>query len=138
VNRTGWNTMKNHPDIVDRVKHVSDGPVTTDIVAKLLGLERIVIGAAVKNTAQEGATDSVSYIFGKHALLCYAAPAPGLEVPSAGYTFRWTGMDSSMGGATISTYRIDIKKVDRHEIEFAFDPRVTSSIMGVFFQNIAS
>lgn len=138
LSRQGWNTLKNHPDIVDRVKYTTDGPVTPDIVARLLQLDRILIGAAVKNTAAEGATDSVSYIFGKHALLCYAAPEAGLEVPSAGYTFRWTGMDSSMGGAAVSTYRIDIKKVDRQEIEFAFDQKVISSICGVFFQNITS
>lgn len=138
LNRKGWNSMKNHPDIVDRVKHVSDGPVTTAIVAKLLGLERIIVGAAVKNTAQEGATTSVSYIFGNHALLCYAAPVAAVEMPSAGYTFRWTGMDGSQGGAAISTFRMDWRKQDRHEIEFAFQHKTISTIMGVFFQNVAS
>jgi hypothetical protein len=58
--------------------------------------------------------------------------------PSAGYTFRWTGMDGSQGGAAISTFRMDWRKQDRHEIEFAFQHKTISPIMGVFFQNVAS
>lgn len=139
LSRAGWNTVKNHPDIVDRVKHVSDGPVTPDIVARLLGIERILVGAAVRATSGEGAaTTTTSYIFGKHALLCYANPTPALEMPSAGYTFRWTSVEGGEGGAAVSTYRMDLRKADRHEIDFGFDQKVISAVCGAFFQNVCS
>ena len=82
-------------------------------------LERILVGAAVRNTAIEGATTAVSSIFGNHALLVYAAPTPDLEAPSGGYTFRWAGLEGSEGGAAVSTIRVDLKKSDHHPQQVA-------------------
>lgn len=136
VNRRGWMALKNHPDVVDRVKHTSAESITTDLVARLMGLDRVLVAAGVRNTAGEGLTATADYIIGNHALLVYSAPNPGLYTPSGGYTFVYDALGGD--GLTVSTYRADLLKSDRHEIEWAFDHKVLAPVTGVFFQNICS
>lgn len=142
LNRKGWNALKNHPDILDRLKGMGSpgAPAIANKVnvAAILEIDRIVIGAAVQNTAAEGATASTSYIFGNHALLCYTTDSAQLDMPSAGYTFRWTPFDGGQAGAGVKTFRMDLKEADRHEITFAFQHKVVAPLCGAFFQNVAS
>jgi len=140
VNRRGWNAIKRHPDIIERLKGMGspERPAIANQanVAAILELDRVLIARAPRNTAAEGATDATDYIAGNHALLCYSAPSPSLNTPSAGYTFRWTPQDGE-GGAVVETYRDDRRKADWHEINFAFQHKVVSAICGAFFQNVA-
>lgn len=138
LTRRGFMALKNHPDIVDRIKHVSDGPVTTGMIARLLDLEEIMIAAAVKNSAQEGLTGSYDYIMGNHALLLYTTPTPSLLQATAGYTFVWSGYTGAVDGRRVKSYRLEHLNSERIEIEATWDQKVVSSTLGVFFQNIVS
>jgi hypothetical protein len=138
ISRKVWHALRNHPDIVDRIKYTSSEPVALGIVARLMELDEIVIGAGVKNTAAKGLTGSYSYIFGAHALLAFVPPAASLMTPSAGYTFRWTGLRGSNDGMTVSTFRMDNIKSDRQEIEMNIDMKVVAASVGAFFQNASS
>ncbi len=133
VNRQVWFDLKNHPDIVDRVKYTSRDAVSTDIVARLLGLDEIVIAAAIQNTAQENTTATYAYLAGKNALLVYAAPSPSLMAPSGGYTFAWTGLIGSNEGQVIETYRDDRAISDIIRIRGAWAQKIIAPAVGVFF-----
>jgi hypothetical protein len=41
------------------------------------------------------------------------------------------------GGQTISTYRDEARKCDRHEIEAAWDCKAVAPLMGAFFSEVA-
>lgn len=138
INRKVWHALRNHPDIVDRVKYVSSEPVAMGIVARLMELDEIVVGAGVRNSAQKNLTGSFAYIFGSHALLAYVPPSASLMSPAAGYTFRWTGLRGSTDGMAVSSFRMDHIKSDRHEIEMNIDMKVVSPAVGAFFQNASS
>lgn len=138
ISRKVWHALRNHPDIVDRVKYTSSEPVALGIVARLMELDEIVLAAGVRNTAGKGLTGAYSYIFGPHALLAYVPPSSSLMTPSAGYTFRWTGLRGSVDGMAVSTFRMDNIKSDRHEIEMNIDMKVVAPTVGAFFQNAAT
>lgn len=140
LNRRGWFALKNHPDIVDRIKHVSRDSVTTAMVANLMEIDRILVSGGASNSAQEGVTAVTDYIMGKHALLVYSAPNPGRYVVSGGYTFVWSQLNggASMDGVSVSTIPMDWKKVNRHEIESAWAMKVVAPLCGAFFQNVVS
>ncbi len=133
--------LKNHPDILDRIKHTQKGVVTMDLVADLLGLEEIIVASATRNTAAEGASDSYSFYFGNDALLIYAAPSASLLHPSAGYQFAWTGYTGTGGvegigtGSRMNKMRADLKKSDRIEGEWAMDMKLVAADLGIFFSN---
>lgn len=138
LNRQGWFDLKNHPDIVDRVKYTSRDAVSTDIVARLMGLDDILVAAAVQNTANENATGSFSYMAPDNALLVYTTPSPGLMTPTGGYTFAWTGLIGSNEGQVIETYRDDRAVSDVVRIRAAWAQKIVTASVGVFFKDTST
>ena len=134
-----FRALKNHPDIVDRIKYTSSQTVTADMLAAMFDVPRVIISKAVKATNNEGATAAYSFTSGKKALLCHVAPTPGLLTPSAGYSFSWTGVSGGLG-ATIGTsqFRMESLKADRIEAEMAFDNKVIASDLGWFWDSIVA
>ncbi len=131
-----YSILKNHSDFTDRFKYTTSDSITADLMARTLELDNVYVTRAVSNTANEGATASYAQIGDKDALLCYVNPTPGLMVPSAGYTFAWTGVSAGLGSSSaISRFRMDHLKADRIEIESAWDNKVVSSALGYFFSN---
>jgi hypothetical protein len=132
--------LKNHPDIVDRIKYTSDRTVTEDVLARLFGVEQVLVPKAIIDGASEQKTASLGLVHGKHALLCFAPAAPGLEVPSAGYTFSWSGINpgNASMGMIMRKLRMDNLNSDRIEGELAFDMKVVGTDLGYFFSGIVS
>jgi len=134
-----FSALVDNSDIVDRIKYTSQESVTEELLARLFGVDRVLIMAATYNTAAEGATASYSLVGDKDVLVCYTPANPGLMVPSAGYNMVWTGVSAGLGtGAAVSRYRIEERKADRIEIEAAFDFKIVSSALGYFLSNCTS
>lgn len=132
-----FETLKLHPDIIDRYKYTNSSVITADMLARLFEVDRILVSGAVYATNNEGGTGAYSFVGGKGALLCYSAPNPGLLVPSAGYTFAWKGLSSLGYSTAISTFRMEHLKADRVEGECSFDQKIVASDLGVFFTDAA-
>lgn len=136
-----FNALKNHEDILDRIKYTQKGIVTTDLLATLFEVEHVYVAWGVVNSAARGAADSVDFIMGKHALLCYAAPRPALKKPSAGYIFAWTGLEGS-GAYGNRIVRLPMDQLglgtERIEGEIAFDVKKVCADLGYFFKDIVS
>ncbi len=138
VNRDGWFDLKNHPDIVDRIKHTSAEAVTTDLVARLMGIDEVLVTGAANITSGEGSTDVGAYIGSDEALLVYSPPAASLMTPSGGYTFVWSGLIGSNEGQVINRWRDDPKHSDMVEIVGAWDQKRIAPALGVLFTDIST
>lgn len=134
-----FNALKNHEDILDRIKYTQKGIVTTDLLATLFEVDNVYVAWGVVNSAAKGAADSVDFIMGTHALLCYAAPRPALRKPSAGYIFAWTGLEGS-GAYGNRIVRLPMDQLglgtERIEGEIAFDVKKVCADLGIFFKDI--
>lgn len=129
-----FKALKSHAEILDRIKYTQRGQVTKEILAALFEVDEILIPFATENTATQGQTASMSFAFGKHALLVYAAPSPSLETPSGGYTISWTGLlGSSALGGRIRKFRMENITSDRIEIDMSFDMKLVAADVGTFF-----
>ncbi len=134
-----FNALKNHEDILDRIKYTQKGIVTEDLLATLFGVERVLVAWSVVNSAAKGAKDDIGFIMGKHALLCYSNPTPALKKPSAGYIFAWTGLEGSGAyGNRIVRLPMDVLGLgtERIEGEIAFDAKQICKDLGTFFKDI--
>lgn len=129
-----FQALKNHPDLVDRIKYTSSQVITSDLMASLFDIPRVMVAKAVKATNNEGAAQAYDFTHGKNALLTYSAPSAGLLQPSGGYVMSWTGVSGGLG-QTIGTSRIRMEqfKADRIEGEMSFDMKVIGSDLGYFF-----
>ena len=135
--------LKNHPDFIDRAKGVQNmmtNNINEQMIASLFDLDNVYVAKAVKATNVEGETAAMAMVHGKHALLCYVNPNPGLLAPSAGYIFSWRGVAGGIAGAEIGISRFNIPeiKADRVEGEIAFDDKVVGADLGYFFESVVS
>jgi hypothetical protein len=128
-----FNSLINNPEIVDRIKYTQAEPVDMQLLAKTLGVAEVVVPESVQNTANENATAVYSFIYGKAALLVYAAPAPGLMVPSGGYTFSWQTYLNGTATTAIRRFRMEHLRSDRVEAEMSFDMKLVGASLGVYF-----
>lgn len=130
--------LRRHPDVVDQFKYTSPESITEVMLARFFDIEQVLVAKAVKNTAKEGQTFAGAFTHGKNALLSYCAPNPGIMVPSAGYTFSWTGVaDGSQAGAGlpigIAKYYLQAIRSDRVEGLTGFDNKIVGTDLGYFF-----
>jgi len=85
-----WSKLQHHPDLLERVKYSQKAVLTEDLFASLFGFKNVFIGKAVKNTAADGASDSMTYIWPKSFWVAYITPTPGIRTLSAGYHLQLT------------------------------------------------
>lgn len=134
IGRGLWRYAKNHPDIVDRIKYgagpTSPAAVTVAAVAGLVGLDQLLIGAAINDTAAEGATSSLAYLWGNHLLLAYVTNAPSLMNPSAGYVFNFKNRE-------VSRFREDQERQDVIEARQSWQAVLTATDAGYLIKAAA-
>ena len=129
----GWQTwlqLQNHPDIADRIKYVgmTNLEATKKAVADLLEVKQVLIGDAIKNTAADGQTDSLSFVWGKHAWLLHVAPRPSLMTPSFGYTMK--DLDR-----VVDTYRDDARLGDIVRVRDSYDQTLIDVTLAYLIKN---
>lgn len=131
------NQLCNHPTIIERIKYTQRGVVSTELLASLFGVDRVLVPFVTSNTAVEAATPTMAFMYGKHALLCYVPPTPSLMEPAAGYTFTWTGfLGGEEMGTRIKKFRFEELESDRVEGQSAYDMKVVATDVGCFFKDI--
>lgn len=84
-----FDVLVDHPEIIERVKYSQLGIITAELLARLFQVEKIVVGEAGNNTAAEGQTDVLAYVWGKDVLVAYIAPSVKLKQVTFGYTFTY-------------------------------------------------
>lgn len=144
--------LTEHPDLIDRVKYTgsngSPAKVNKQAIAELFEIGEILVPEGVQNTAQEGAAEAISWIWGNDVFIWYAPDAPSTELPSAGYRFNWTGAADSDGvgpapfggrinseGLFIRRYRDDRLAADVAESRWYASPKVTASGLGILLKD---
>ena len=83
-----YDKLIDHPDIIDRIKYSQLGVAGELLLAKLFGVDKVIVGGSGYESATEGASSSMSYIWGKYAWLLYVAPRPTVKNISFGYHFQ--------------------------------------------------
>ena len=128
--------LRNHPDIIDRIKYTSGSPIGNSVIAGFFGIERYLVSMGIKNTAVEGATTVMANIAGKHALLTHSASTPSTLTPSAGYCFKWRGVSDGLNkDVGITRLRMPQLRSDRIEAQMAWDNKVVATDLGYFIEN---
>lgn len=139
--------LKNHPDLVDRIKFTQRGVLTEDLVASLVGVDKVLVAYATQTTAPQ-INDAViqdagaTYAFisgGKTAFLGYSATGPSLMTPTCGYTFSWKGyLAGNNAGIRVKSFRQEQIASDRIEAEMTYDLKVVAADMGIFLNSVVA
>lgn len=140
--------LRNHAEILDRIKYTQRGIVTEDLIASLFGVDKILVSYATKaspNTesvppATQDSNASYSFIApGNRVLLAYSTQTPSLLTPTAGYTFTWNSyLGGNAQGIRIKNFRMENIASDRIEGEMTYDMKVVSPDMGVYWSSVVA
>lgn len=127
--------LQNHPDIIDRIKHVQiAGPGNVEVALRsLFDVDNYIVGKATYNSANEGQSGTYTAIIDDDCLVCTIAGNPGIMTASAGYTFTWAG---GGGGGSVATYREDKSKSDILQNSEAWDQKAVATDTGYFFADV--
>lgn len=137
--------LKNHPGIIDRIKYTQRGIVTTDLIATLFDVERILVSYATvasgpqipDKRAQDQAAEFEFISDPNSALLVYTPSSPSIMQPAAGYTFSWGGyLGGNSQGVRIKRFRQEAIASDRIEGEMTYDMRIISPDVGMFLKDV--
>lgn len=123
--------------IVGRLQYVQRAGVA-DVraaLAYILGLDELIIADREYNTAAEGKTASYAPVIDDDMLIVARPLAPGLDTPSAGYSFCWN--EQGMGDMYIESYRDETIKSDIYRGIAYYDLKQVSASLGVFFSDCA-
>ena len=85
-----FSKLRQHPVIVDRMKYTGRDVATTEIMAALMGVSRVVVGDAIySNDAGTAFTD----VWGKFVVVAYTelGSVADMGAPSYGYTYNLNG-----------------------------------------------
>jgi len=138
--------MKQHPLILDLYKYTRGGVLTQDLLASVLGVDKLYVPKASYTDVGRGidmetqdAQATYNWIFNPNDVLwAYTPSAPAVDEPAAGYTFTWTGYVGGSGGHRIKKFRQELIAADRIEIESSFDFRVVCKDMGLYLKDVVS
>lgn len=134
--------LRSHPDIADRIKYVGIGLADETKLQELFDIPNVMTARSIYNTAEEGATDSFSYIVDTTGMwMGYVEPSPSLDSPTAIMCFAWTGLipgETNALGGVIERGRDDRAHSDWFQNRMAFGYQKISADLGVFFQNAVS
>jgi hypothetical protein len=121
-----FEALRNHPAVVERIKHTSAGIVTEDLLAQLAGVARVVVGRAHKNTAARGQAPVMAPVWGNHAYFLHVASRPGLKQISGVYTFVWTGASGGTDGTVVERWREARRKADMIRVQKYYDHKIVA------------
>jgi len=131
MGRQVWTSLTNHPDLLDRVKYTERGIVTPESARQMFQVDRMLIGNPIYTTAQEGATTTYSYIWGKYVWVGWVPPNAGLMVPAAGYVLSWKTR-------TVENFRREEEKCNAIRCEMNYDVVRTCPDAGFIYKTVVS
>lgn len=89
MSKTVFDVLVDHPAVIERIKYSQLGVVTAELMARVFQVDKIIVGEAGYNSAAEGQTDSLAYVWGKHCWLAYISPVIRLKMLTLGATFTY-------------------------------------------------
>lgn len=80
--------------LVSGIRTVMTQQQVIDVLKTQLGLDQVLVGSAVKNTAKDGQTDVIADIWDEVVVFYYAPNQASLKTSSFGYRFELTGQNA--------------------------------------------
>lgn len=127
--------LKDHPAIMERVKYSQLGVATPELLARVFEVNEVVIAGAGRNTSARGQADTMSYIWGKNAILAYVNPANRDKDITLGRTYQWAGKNRIVERLRGEDSE-DKKKTIVRSGNWYYDPLIVCNEAGYALRNV--
>lgn len=141
VNRAVFKALKSHADILDRIKYggtnTSPANVTAQMLAELFGVERVIVGSAVYNSAKQGQNRSLAQAWGNSVVAFHYPAAIANGVATMGAQFSWRE-DTGGQDLVVEEYRDDTRRGDVVRCRQYRDEVVVGSLFAARYTTVVS
>jgi len=134
-----WRSARRSTDIKNIIFGADNGGgfASRAAFADLFEIDKLLIGGAFKDTANEAQAESLSKIWLDHVLLAYVQPSPTTENPSFMYSFRWNA--PGIPSMNAERHPFDPKvKAEEIEVGYYQDEVITGSQYGFLLTAVNS
>lgn len=128
------NAFLKNDALIDAIKYTraASNQELFNSVGAFLGVPNVVVGSAIENTAAEGQTDSLGFIWDDYVILAYVAPTAALETPTTGYKL------AKEGGLQVDRWYEQEIKTTFVRASHYFDNKVIDSSAYHVFQDVVT
>jgi len=84
MSRAVWDVLVEHAQVADRLKFTTQ-TFTTEILARWLEVREVVVGEMLVNTAVEGASENLQYVWGDTVVIAYVPQRVSINEPAFAY-----------------------------------------------------
>jgi len=145
INRKVFRNLRQCDQIRDRIESAGAGSasrasdITVEQLAAVFDLDKIIVAGGSKNTANRGASASISQIWSdEYAMVCRVADsASDFREPCIGRTFHWAD-DGSQPSGRVESYRNEMKRSDVIRVRHQTDEKVLIPEAGHLLSNITT
>jgi len=131
-----YESLRNHPAIIDRIKFSGLGIATKDVIAQVFDVDRIVVPRSFVNTAAKGSEPTVSNVWADNVYVMHVADRPGLKQINLATTFVWNGMRGSVDGTVVERWRDHGRKADMIRVQKYYDIKIVAPGAGFRIMNV--
>lgn len=126
-----WRLLRRHDDVRNIIFGTNNGGgyPSTQQVANIFEMDRILVGNAFQNTGNENQSESLSRVWGPNVQAMYVPAQVSMEEPSFGYSFRWNVPGVPHMQAERHPYN-SRRKSEEVEVGYYQDEKVTGSEYG--------
>lgn len=123
---TVYETVRNHPAIIDMIKYGGNSVATPDVLAQLFDVDRVLVPRACQNVATKGQAPTIEPVWSNNVYLAHVAPRPGLKQVTLAHTFVWSGTAGSTGGVIVERWRENGRKADMIRVQKYYDQKIVA------------
>lgn len=135
-----WRLLRQHADMILRTfgyQTTGGGRVVTiNHVKSLFELDRVLVGGAYYNTADEGQTMSLSQLWHDNVLVYYAPMTPRIDKPSFMYGFRWNAVQGMNMQAEV--FQLPRAKAEEVQLGYYQDEKITATNLAFLIKGVGS
>lgn len=111
--------LEDHPDFLERIKYSERAIFSPELLAAVLGFQKVVIPGVGYNTAPLGQAESLAYMWGNDVIMAYVPDRPGMKIPAYGYEFV-------LQGQVVDRWRENPRKSDIIRVSRSYDHKMTA------------
>lgn len=132
-----YQAARRNPKMLARIPHSSAGILTTQLLAELFDVERVLVARGVKNTTNPGQAPSLEWIWGTDALVMYVPPRASLKCVAPVLTFVWAQAVGSSRGRSVQTWRDETRKATMLRVQKYYDQKLVAPAAAYLLQRVA-
>ena len=128
-----FDILKDHAEILDRIKWSERGVVSEDMLGNVLGVP-VTVNTVINQTLAFGLSATTGFVFDDKVLIYYNKANPGLRSTNLGTTFVGLYGDSS---PAVRRYRDESIDSDVIELNWMYDVKLVHSLSGYLIDNVS-